>query len=176
MAEENGTFPPEHLKERFDAVVARYPKRTAALIPLLMKVQAEYQRISPEHMVGLAEYVGTTPAHVLGVTTFYTMLSQKERGKHHVYVCKTLSCHLRGAPELIRAFEEKLGVKAHSWEAGEDGEFSLDTGECLGRCKQARYAGARHDYRLPGHGCFCAGSDWRDTRAPPQAAERPGQQ
>ena len=137
MAEENGSFPPEHLKERFDAVVARYPKPTAALIPLLMKLQEEYQRISPEHMGGLAEYLGTTPAHVLGVTTFYTMLSQKQRGKHHVYVCKTLSCHLRGAPELIRTFEEKLGVKAHSGEHTEDGEFSLDTGECLGLCEQA---------------------------------------
>ena len=102
-----------------------------------MRLQAEYQHITPEQMEGLAEYLETTPAHVLGVVTFYSMLSQKKRGKHHIYVCKTLSCHIRGAPELIRAFEERLGVKAHSGEATEDGEFSLDTGECLGLCEQA---------------------------------------
>ncbi|MHC4469847.1 MAG: NADH-quinone oxidoreductase subunit NuoE family protein [Planctomycetota bacterium] len=137
MAEENGSFPPEHLKERFDEIVERYPRRVAALIPLLMKLQAEYRHITKGHMEGLAEYLDTTPAHVLGVMTFYTMLSQKKRGKHHVYVCKTLSCHLRGAPEVLAAFEEKLGVTAHSGEATEDEEFSLDTGECLGLCEMA---------------------------------------
>ena len=137
MAEGNGAFPPEHLRERFDEVVARYPRRVAALIPLLMQLQAEYQQISTGHMEGLAEYLEITPAHVLGVVTFYTMFSQKERGKHHLYVCKTLSCHIRGAKEVLAAFEEKLGVKAHSGCASEDGEFSLDTGEGLGLCEQA---------------------------------------
>jgi NADH-quinone oxidoreductase subunit E len=137
MADENGAFPPEHLKESFDAIVERYPRRVAALIPLLMKLQSEFQHITQEHMDGLAEYLDTTPAHVLGVVTFYTMLSQKKRGKHHLYVCKTLSCHMRGASELIALFEEKLGVKAHSGGATEDGELSLDTGECLGLCEMA---------------------------------------
>ncbi len=137
MAEGNGVFPPEHLKAEFDEIVARYPKKSAALIPILMKLQDEYQRIKTEHMDALAEYLDTTPAHVLGVVTFYTMFSQKKRGKHHIYLCKTLSCHIRGAEELLSLFEEKLGVKAHSGCASEDGEFSIDTGECLGLCEQA---------------------------------------
>jgi NADH-quinone oxidoreductase subunit E len=137
MTAENGTFPPEHLKERFDRIVARYPKKLAALIPILMLLQREYQHITPEHMEGLATYLETTPAHVLGVVTFYTMFSHHKRGKHHLYVCKTLSCHLRGAPDVIRAFEEKLGVKANSGEPTGDGEFSVDTAECLGLCEQA---------------------------------------
>jgi len=137
MSEGNGAFPPEHLKEQFDEVVGRYPKRVAALIPLLMELQKEYQHITPDHMEGLAEYLDTTAAHVLGVVTFYSMFSHKKRGKHHIYLCKTLSCHMRGAEELLALFEEKLGVKAHSGEASEDGEYSLDTGECLGLCEQA---------------------------------------
>ena len=137
MSEGNGAFPPEHLKEHFDRVVARYPKRVGALIPLLMKLQAEYQQITKEHMAGIAEYLEVTPAHVLGVVTFYTMFSQKKRGKHHLYVCKTLPCWMRGAGELIRLFEEKLGVKAGSGDVSEDGEFSVETAECLGLCEMA---------------------------------------
>jgi NADH-quinone oxidoreductase subunit E len=137
MAQGNGVFPPEHLKEEFEKIVARYPKPTAALIPILMRLQEEYRHINTEHMDSLAEYLGTTPAHVLGVVTFYTMFSQKERGKHHIYLCKTLSCHIRGAVELLAAFEKKLGVKAHSGEKTEDGEFSIETAECLGLCEQA---------------------------------------
>ena len=108
-----------------------------ALVPLLMELQKEYHVVTKEHIEGLAEYLGCTPAHVLGVVTFYTMLSQKVRGRNHIYVCKTLSCHIRGAPQIIKAFEEKLGVKVNSGEVTEDGEFSLDTGECLGLCEQA---------------------------------------
>ena len=137
MTSVNGAFPPEDLKQRFDAIVARYPKRLAALIPILMVVQREFGHVKPEHMEWLAEYLGTTAAHVLGVVTFYTMFSHGKRGKHHLYVCKTLSCHLRGAPEVIRAFEEKLGVKANSGVASKDGLFSIDTAECLGLCEQA---------------------------------------
>ncbi len=137
MTAVNGAFPPEDLKRRFDEIVARYPKRLAALIPILMVVQREFGHVKPEHMEWLAEYLGTTPAHVLGVVTFYAMFSHGQRGKHHLYVCKTLSCHLRGAPEVIAAFEAKLGVKANSGDTSPDGLFSIDTAECLGLCEQA---------------------------------------
>jgi len=137
MSEGNGAFPPEHLKERFDGIVERYPKRVAALIPILTILQDEYRRISPETMEGLAAYLETTPAHVLGVLTFYAMFSTKERGTKHIYFCKTTPCWLRGAPELLALFEEKLGIKANSGETTEDGQFSIDTAECIGLCEMA---------------------------------------
>ncbi len=137
MAEENGAFPPEHLKAKFEEILARYPRRVAALIPMLTILQAEYQHITPEHMEELAVYLETTPAHVLGVVTFYAMFSHKKRGKHHLYMCKTLSCHLRGATKILQMFEEKLGIKADSGEATEDGQLSMDHAECLGFCEQA---------------------------------------
>ena len=137
MVEGNGVFPPEQLKESFDEIVVRYPRRVAALIPLLMILQDTYRRITKEHMEGLAEYLDCSPAHVLGVTTFYTMLSQTERGKNHIYLCKTLTCHLLGAPALRSAFEKKLGIKANSGEISEGGDFSLDDAECLGLCEMA---------------------------------------
>ena len=137
MSEGNGAFSPEQLSKRFEDIVARYPKRVAALIPILMRLQEEHRRISPEMMEGLAEYLETTPAHVLGVLTFYAMFSTKERGKKHIYFCKTTPCWLRGAPELLALFEEKLGIKANSGETTEDGQFSIDTAECIGLCEMA---------------------------------------
>lgn len=137
MGEASAVFPPEHLKASFDEVMARYPKRLGALVPLLMELQKEYRRISPEHIEGIAAYLETTPAHVLGVVTFYTMLSLKERGEHHVYLCKTLPCWLRGAEEILKRFEERLGIEANSGEVTPDGKFSLETAECIGLCEMA---------------------------------------
>ena len=117
--------------------MARYPRRVAALIPILMVMQDEERRISPETIEGIAGYLETTPAHVLGVLSFYAMFSTRERGVKHIYFCKTTPCWLRGAPELLTLFEEKLGIKANSGETTEDGQFSLDTAECIGLCEMA---------------------------------------
>ncbi|MEN8149734.1 MAG: NAD(P)H-dependent oxidoreductase subunit E [Planctomycetota bacterium] len=136
-SESQGTFPPEHLRERFDGIVARYPKRVAALIPIMMILQLEERRLSPETIEGLAGYLETTPAHILGVLTFYAMFSTKKRGTKHIYFCKTTPCWLRGAKDLLALFEEKLGIKADSGETTEDGQFSLDTAECIGLCEMA---------------------------------------
>ena len=78
----------------------------------------------------------TAESGLFGVT-FYSMFSHKERGRKHIYFCKTLPCWLRGAPELLEVFEEKLGVKADSGEITEDGQFSIERAECIGLCEMA---------------------------------------
>jgi NADH-quinone oxidoreductase subunit E len=53
-------------------------------------------------------------------------------GRHVVEVCTNICCGLRGAQQVIEAFERELGVRPG--ETTEDGEVTLRAVECLGGC------------------------------------------
>ena len=56
-------------------------------------------------------------------------------GKYKIEVCRTLSCAMAGAFEIIDHMEQKLGVKLG--ETTPDGKFTLATQECLAACGYA---------------------------------------
>jgi len=129
-----GPFPAA-LAAEFEAIVARYPKRAAAMLPVLTRLQAERGFLSEESVEQVAAFLEVSPAHVHGVVSFYSMYDRSPVGRHKLYVCRTLSCRLRGAEEVIRAMEEKLGVKRGGTTG--DGKFTIVPFECLGLCEQA---------------------------------------
>lgn len=129
-------FPPEALRAECEALLARYPERIAALIPILHLAQKRLGGwISPELEAGIAAYLGCSDQHVRGVLTFYTMFNTKPVGRHHVQVCRTLSCWLRGAKGITKAVEAKAGIRCG--ETDKDGRFTLSEVECLGLCEVA---------------------------------------
>lgn len=129
---------------RVDSIVARYPEKKAALLPVLWEVQRERGCVDLESEGWVAERLGVSPAHVHGVVTFYTMYKQKPSGKYHVQVCTTLSCMLRGSDELLKHLEKRLGIKPG--EVSADGRFSLCRVECLGSCGTAPMFQLNDDY------------------------------
>jgi NADH-quinone oxidoreductase subunit E len=69
------------------------------------------------------------------VVTFYTLFNQHRPGKHQVWVCRTLSCALRGSDAILAHCERRLGV--HVGQTTADGKFTLRTAECLASCGTA---------------------------------------
>lgn len=138
---EAATFPPDAIREVCDRVVGRYPTRMAALLPVLHIAQRHYGGwISPEVEAGVAAYLEISPAHVRGVLTFYAMYHTEPRGRHEVWVCRTLSCWLRGAQQLSEAAHEKAGLVRRGNnhpQTSEDGRFTVMEMECLGLCEVA---------------------------------------
>lgn len=129
-------FPPDDLKAACEALIARYPQRAAALIPILHLAQKHFDGwISPELEAGVAQYLGVSDQHVRGVVTFYTMFNTRPVGRHHVQVCRTLSCWLRGAGELTRCLERKTGLRPGQTDA--ERRFTVSEVECLGLCEVA---------------------------------------
>jgi NADH-quinone oxidoreductase subunit E len=130
-------FPPADLREAADRVVARYPTRQAALLPILHMAQARFGGwISPETEAAVARYLGIPDAHVRGVVTFYAMYNTRPVGRHTVWVCRTLSCALRGAGALTQAACRKAGIDGPG-ESSADGRFFVREMECLGLCEVA---------------------------------------
>lgn len=126
---------PAALAAELEAIVARYPKRAAAMLPVLTRLQAERGHLSDETVEQVAAFLEVPPAHVHGVVSFYSMYDRHPVGKHKVYVCRTLSCRIRGAEEVIGAMEKTLGVKRG--ETTGDGKYTVVPFECLGLCEQA---------------------------------------
>lgn len=117
-------------------ILARYPNKMAACIPVLHLCQeANDNYVNDEVIQFVAERLGLSAAHVKGVVTFYTLFNQKPVGKHQVWVCRTLSCALRGSDAVLARCEKKLGI--HVGETTKDGRVTLRTAECLASCGSA---------------------------------------
>jgi NADH-quinone oxidoreductase subunit E len=125
----------ETKRQQFDELVARYPEKRSALIPLLHEVQAEVGYLSPEAVAWVAGYLDLSPADVLSVASFYDMLHLEPVGKHLIYVCQNLTCALRGSERLIRHLETTLGIRMG--ETTPDGKITLRRMECLASCGTA---------------------------------------
>jgi NADH-quinone oxidoreductase subunit E len=125
----------EQRSEEVQKIVARYPERRSAILPLLEMAQALEGHVSAAVMEEIGEILGLSPGYVQSVASFYTMLHLAPVGKRRFYVCQTLSCALAGAEELIAAMEKRLGI--HVGETTPDGRYSLFTMECLGSCGTA---------------------------------------
>jgi NADH-quinone oxidoreductase subunit E len=128
-------FSPE-TKQRFDALVTRYPQKKAALLPALWLAQEEFGGwLSPEALEYVAGLLDLPPSKAYSVASFYTMYNLQPVGKYKIEVCRTLSCAMAGAFEIIEHMEKKLGV--HLGETTPDGKFTLATQECLAACGYA---------------------------------------
>lgn len=123
------------LREKIKQIISKSETRQSALIPTLHAVQREYGWLPNECMSEVAEILDIPPASVQNVATFYTMFFTKPVGKHVIWLCRTLSCALRGAEHVEHYLSEKLGI--HTGETTTDGKITLLEAECLASCGTA---------------------------------------
>jgi NADH-quinone oxidoreductase subunit E len=131
-------------ERELDRILARYPNKQAACIPVLHLCQEQNGWISEEIIKWVAERLDLSAAHVKGVVTFYTLFNQHPVGEHQVWVCRTLSCALRGSDAILHHCEKRLGV--HVGETTKDGKVTLRTAECLASCGTAPMMQVDRDY------------------------------
>jgi NADH-quinone oxidoreductase subunit E len=128
------TLTPER-DEVANQLIKRYPVPRAACIPILHLCQQQEGWVSPEAIAFVAARLGMTTAQVQGVVTFYTSFHQEPVAPNVVWVCRTLSCDLRGGKIVQEHLEKKFGC--HAGETSRDGKFTLKKAECLAACGQA---------------------------------------
>jgi len=136
-------FSPETLK-KFEETVNRYPKKEAAMLPVLYLAQREFGHLGEEAIAYVAKILEQPPARVHGVVSFYTMLNMKPIGRHHIQVCRTLPCALRGAEKITGFLTQKLGIELGQTTA--DRKFTLSEVECLASCGTAPMMQINDDY------------------------------
>lgn len=125
----------ERLRPECERLIAQYPDRRSALLPLIHLFQSVEGYASQEAMRASADMLELTPATVESVVSFYTLFFQRPVGRYMLQVCRNLSCLLRGAEDIMAYFREQLGIGHLQTTA--DGTFSYEEVECLAACDRA---------------------------------------
>jgi NADH-quinone oxidoreductase subunit E len=108
--------------EKANEILARYPSKRSALMPLLYEVQERDGYVTEEGMAEVAEVIDLTPAEVLGVCSFYSMFKRTPQGKLLVSVCTSVSCMVNGGEELYAHLRERYA---------DDPDVTVEEVECL---------------------------------------------
>ena len=125
----------EQQEKEITQILAKYPEKTSALLPLLTLVQRADRVVSPEAMVAIGKKLDVSPAYVQSVMSFYTMYHTKKVGKYMILFCINISCQLNGCDKLLEHTANKLNIKVG--ETTSDEKFTLHREECLAACTEA---------------------------------------
>lgn len=126
----------DEMVEAIKAYFPRYPSRQAVTLPALHIVNERLRYVPLKAVVEVAKLLELPPAVVQDTLTFYGYFHQeKPHGRTRVMVCRSVSCALRGADDLLEHMCHKAGL--HPGETTADGAFTLEFAECLGACEQA---------------------------------------
>ena len=126
----------EKYADRIAKIFAKYPDRRSGVMALLYLAQEEYGWVTPEDIKEVAELCDIDPTQVQSIAGFYTMYSEKPKGKYWLQVCTDLPCALRGADEFYRQLCEYLGLDEEGGTT-EDGLFTVEPVICLAACDRA---------------------------------------
>ncbi len=102
------------------------------LIAVLHRVQAHFGHLGKRQLDAVAQLMQIPAAQVTGVATFYHFFRLQPRGRFIVSVCLGTACYVKGAEQVARRFQEKLGIGFGQTTA--DGLFTLESTRCLGTC------------------------------------------
>ncbi len=143
IGDEIASFSPE-IEGEIDWHLAKYPVMRSAILPLMFIVQRERGYLDPPGVAYLAKRLGLRITDIWEVATFYSMIHTEQIGRHHVQICKTLSCKIMGEPRITEHVCNKLGIKPGQTTA--DGQFTVSLVECLGSCGTAPMLQVGFDY------------------------------
>src|SRR5436190_19559161 len=101
---------PRELEAEIDELITHYPRKRSASLMLLHAVQERFGFISRQAVEWVAAKLELQPINIYELVTFYPMFHQKPVGKHHLRICRTLSCALGGSRKLHEHVCQRLGL------------------------------------------------------------------
>jgi NADH-quinone oxidoreductase subunit F len=104
------------------------------LLPTLHAVQERIGWISPGALNYVCLRLTIPPAEAYGVASFYALFALEPRAPTVVHVCNDIGCMCRGADELMRDLEERIGPPG---EHPDNGRAIWLESPCLGLCERA---------------------------------------
>ena len=121
--------------DRIARVLRVYPQDPRYLLAILLDIQEKEKYLSTSAMKQTAEYLSVPDSRVYAVATFYSTLSMRKKGRKIIRVCMGTACHLRGSGSVLEEISKQLGIK--TGETSANGEYTLETVNCVGACALA---------------------------------------
>ena len=118
-----------------DSIIARYPRKRSAIMPLLHYVQSIEGYVTNEGIELIGKKLDLATAEVTAVSTFYTQYKSKPVGEYHVGICTNTLCAVMGGDMIFDAVKEHLGIENNG--VTSDGKVSVEHIECNAACDYA---------------------------------------
>jgi len=123
---------PTEVTEKLLSIVERYRCGISSLVAVLQDISQEYGYLPEEVLHEVSRQIEVPISIFYSLATFYSSFRLEPIGKKHVCVCVGTACHVRGASKVVDTIERDLQIKAG--ETSKDGNFTLETVNCLGAC------------------------------------------
>ncbi len=115
------------------ALFPRYPTKQAVTLPALHIVNEQLRYVPLQAVVEIGRLLELHPAQVQDTLSFYGFFKQDApHGEVRAWVCRSVSCALRGGEEVLEHLCHKAGI--HPGETTKDGKLTIEFAECLGAC------------------------------------------
>lgn len=118
--------------ERITEIIGEYKDLPGAVIPILHEVQKFMGYLPPAVQHLIAGELNMPVVDVNGIVSFYTLFSEKPKGRYVIGVCKGTACYVKGTERLIDKLQNILGIEPG--DTTKDGLFSIEVLRCLGAC------------------------------------------
>ncbi len=118
-----------------DSIIARYPRKRSAIMPLLHYVQSIEGYVTNKGIELIGKKLELATAEVTAVSTFYTQYKSKPVGEYHVGICTNTLCAVMGGDMIFDAVKEHLGIENNG--VTSDGKVSVEHIECNAACDYA---------------------------------------
>jgi len=117
---------------RLNKILGNYRRRANEIISVLQDIQEEYGYLPESVLRNVSREWGVSLVNIYGIATFYKLFRLQPAGRHTITVCAGTACHVRGAPRLVDEISRILGIAPGG--TTKDGEYSMETVNCLGCC------------------------------------------
>lgn len=118
-----------------DILEGAVKKHGLAVVPILQEIQEHFRYLPEEVLRKLSKKTGIPLIEIYHAATFYNSLYLTPRARHQINICTGTTCHIRGSGKLIEEVFQVLGIGPG--ETTSDGNFMLETVNCLGCCAVA---------------------------------------
>jgi len=120
---------------KISEVINYYENKPENLVQVLREIHKGQNYITSKQLEEVAQKLDIPLSKVYGVSTFYTLLSPKPKGKYVLRICSSAPCYMAGSENLLKYLKDKL--KIQEGETSADGLFTLESTGCLGICAVA---------------------------------------
>jgi NADH-quinone oxidoreductase subunit E len=136
------------IRQKIQDLLPRYPRKQAVTLPALHLVQDAMRCVPLEAVREIADLLDLAPAEVHDTMTFYGFFRDEQHplGRTRLWVCRSLTCMLRGGEELLGDLGKKLSVPVGGTTT--DGKITLEFAECIGACEGAPCVLINDEHRM----------------------------
>ncbi len=119
-------------KSPVDIIIDKWNADPDFVIEMFQDIQEGYRYIPVDALNTVAARTGKPRGTLFHIITFYKAFSLKQKGEKEIQICTGTACYVKGAPDVLAAFERELNVK--SGETTPDKQFTLSEVRCVGAC------------------------------------------